>query len=141
MRYTKKLFWLILIATVIRSVIAATTELGNDEVYYWTYSQHLQWNYFDHPPMIALLIRLTTLNLSLQQFEFFIRLGAILCSALATYYFFRTGSTLLNEKAGFVAALLYTSSLYASVIAGIFILPDSPQMLFWVSSLYVLSKM
>jgi 4-amino-4-deoxy-L-arabinose transferase-like glycosyltransferase len=29
-----------------------------DEAYYWTWSQHLRLGYFDHPPMIAWLIRL-----------------------------------------------------------------------------------
>ncbi|TMI85447.1 MAG: glycosyltransferase family 39 protein, partial [Bacteroidetes bacterium] len=34
------------------------TELLDDEAYYWVYSHFLDWGYFDHPPMIALLIRL-----------------------------------------------------------------------------------
>src|SRR6059058_1424872 len=37
---------------------AAYTELLDDEAYYWIYSKFLDWGYFDHPPMIALLIRL-----------------------------------------------------------------------------------
>src|SRR5215212_5881352 len=34
------------------------TELLDDEAYYWVYSKFLDWGYFDHPPMIALLIKL-----------------------------------------------------------------------------------
>ncbi|HEY0272334.1 MAG TPA: glycosyltransferase family 39 protein, partial [Chitinophaga sp.] len=37
---------------------AGFTELMDDEAYYWVYSRHLDWGYFDHPPMIALLIRM-----------------------------------------------------------------------------------
>ena len=33
-------------------------ELTSDEGYYWFYAQHLQWGYYDHPPMIALLIKM-----------------------------------------------------------------------------------
>lgn len=33
------------------------TELTSDEGYYWFYAQHLQWGYYDHPPMIALMIK------------------------------------------------------------------------------------
>ena len=58
-----KILVLISITTLVRCLIAATIGLGNDEVYYVTYAQHLEWNYFDHPPMVALLIRLTTFNL------------------------------------------------------------------------------
>ena len=33
------------------------TELSDDEAYYWMFSQNLDWGYFDHPPMIALMIK------------------------------------------------------------------------------------
>jgi len=36
------------------------TELLSDEAYYWKYSQFLDWGYFDHPPMVALLIKIGT---------------------------------------------------------------------------------
>ena len=34
------------------------TELQDDEAYYWVYSQYLDWGYFDHPPMIAVLVKM-----------------------------------------------------------------------------------
>lgn len=37
---------------------ARLTPLNNDEAYYWMYSTRLDWGYFDHPPMIALMIRI-----------------------------------------------------------------------------------
>ncbi|HYM92691.1 MAG TPA: glycosyltransferase family 39 protein [Chitinophagaceae bacterium] len=36
---------------------AGVTELFDDEAYYWVYSKFPAWGYFDHPPMIALLIK------------------------------------------------------------------------------------
>lgn len=36
---------------------AAFTELQDDEAYYWVYARFLDWGYFDHPPLTALLIR------------------------------------------------------------------------------------
>ena len=50
----KRLIWT---STAVRLVIAAGLLLGTDEVYYYFYAEHLQWNYFDHPPGVALLIR------------------------------------------------------------------------------------
>ena len=35
---------------------AAFTELAHDEAYYYMFAQNLDWGYFDHPPMTALLI-------------------------------------------------------------------------------------
>lgn len=50
------LFWAILNLLQI-----AFTELTSDEGYYWFYSQHLQWGYYDHPPLLALLIKWGTI--------------------------------------------------------------------------------
>jgi hypothetical protein len=36
---------------------AAFTELQDDEAYYWVYARYLDWGYFDHPPLTAVLIR------------------------------------------------------------------------------------
>ena len=36
---------------------ATTTGLLDDEAYYWVYSRFPDWGYFDHPPMVALLIK------------------------------------------------------------------------------------
>ena len=33
----------------------------SDETYYWTWSKKLALSYFDHPPMVAYLIKATTL--------------------------------------------------------------------------------
>ena len=134
-----KIVSLIVIATLIRCIIALTINLGNDEVYYINYAQHFQWNYFDHPPMVGLLIKLTTLNLELTT-DFFIRLGPILLSAVNTYLIYAITKKIKNEKSGLVAALLFTSSIYSSIIAGVFIMPDAPQLFFWIASLYFLTN-
>ncbi|MBS1933410.1 MAG: glycosyltransferase family 39 protein [Bacteroidetes bacterium] len=135
----KKIFLLILWSTAIRCLLAFFLEFGNDEVYYWTYAQHLQWNYFDHPPMVALLVRLGTLNLLLHN-ELFVRAGSIVCAAINTWLIFLIAKKIKDEKAGWYAALLYTSSFYCSIIAGTFILPDSPQVLFWMLSILLMIK-
>ena len=135
LNYKKRIVFLIICSSLLRMAVAGSLELGNDEAYYQTYAQHLQWNYFDHPPMVALLIRLTTFNLS-HAHEFFIRLGAIICAAAGTWLIFKIGFQLKNEHTGWIAALLYTASFYTSVIAGIFILPDSPQVIFWLLAMY-----
>ncbi len=134
-----KLYWLISIATFVRIAVAISIFLGNDEVYYLTYAQHLQWNYFDHPPMVALLVRFTTLDL-LYTSDLFVRFGSIVLAAINTYLVFMIASQIKNERAGFIAALLFTASLYSSVISGIFILPDTPQLFFWIVCLYLLIR-
>ena len=54
--------WLLLVAlTVFRLAIAACIPLAPDEAYYWVWSHALAPGYPDHPPMVALWIRLGTM--------------------------------------------------------------------------------
>ena len=135
----QRLKYLILTATLLRMIVAAVVEFGNDEAYYFLYALDLQPNYFDHPPGVGLLIRLTTLNLLLTH-EFFVRLGAILCAGVGTWLAYRLGTQLKNEQTGWFAAVLYNASLYTSLIAGTFIIPDSPQVVLWLASLVVMHR-
>jgi len=59
MAFKKNLFWIFLIFwLVINLVQAYFTGLFNDEAYYYFYSRDLAWGYYDHPPLIAVFIRL-----------------------------------------------------------------------------------
>ena len=51
---------IIAVATALRLAFAARLPLIPDETYYWDWSRHLAAGYFDHPPMIAVLIRAGT---------------------------------------------------------------------------------
>lgn len=54
---TKKLFYLLLCFWFIIDFIQiSTTGIIHDESYYYVWSQYLDWGYFDHPPMVAILI-------------------------------------------------------------------------------------
>ena len=130
------LFWLLVISAVIRGVAAASIEFGNDEVYYWTYALYPDWSHFDHPPMVGWVIQLFSLNLLLDS-EFFIRLASIVFMTANTYIIFRIGKDIKNAQTGLYAALLYTASIYAFIITGIFILPDTPLSLFWLLAVWM----
>ena len=43
---------------VINIIQSVFTNLTYDEAYYWMFSKRLDWGYFDHPPMVALFIKL-----------------------------------------------------------------------------------
>jgi 4-amino-4-deoxy-L-arabinose transferase-like glycosyltransferase len=51
----------VLALLLVRLVAAAYTPLTFDEAYYWMWSKHLAGGYYDHPPMVAVVIRLGTL--------------------------------------------------------------------------------
>ena len=144
----RALYILIAITTAIRIFIAATLEFSVDEVYYWTYALYPDWSHFDHPPMVGFIIQLFSLNLFFDG-ELAIRLGAIVISMANTFIIYSIGKNLptgknheKNPLIGLYAAFLLNASIYCSVLAGNFIIPDTPQLLFWLLSLkYVLKSL
>jgi 4-amino-4-deoxy-L-arabinose transferase-like glycosyltransferase len=48
-------------AFVLRTLLSALVPLLPDETYYWEWTRRLEAGYFDHPPGVALLVRLGTL--------------------------------------------------------------------------------
>jgi len=138
-RIQQTLWLLMLVSFIIRALMAAFTELGNDEVYYWTYAKFPDWSHFDHPPMVGWVIQLFTLNLHFDS-EFFIRLAAIVFGTINNWLIFLVGKQIKDSLTGLYAAFLFTASFYCFVISGTFIMPDTPQVLFWLLSLLLLSK-
>jgi hypothetical protein len=101
---------------------SASTELLADEAYYWVYSRFPEWGYFDHPPMIAVLIKS---GYSIFQNELGVRL---ICALLSTFTILITES-LTERKNPF---LFYTIVLSIGVlqIAGFLAVPDTPLLFF-----------
>ncbi len=64
--------------TLLRLLLAATVPLVPQEAYYWSWSRHLDWSYFDHPPLATYGIALTTAVFG--QSVFAIKLSSVLWS-------------------------------------------------------------
>ncbi len=137
--YRQKVVVLITVISLLKLLVAFVVPLGNDESYYWLYAQDIKWNYFDHPPMVAVWVRLFTLNLWLQDFAGFIRLGSIVACALSSWFMYQTVACLHSERAGWLAACLYHASYYAGITAGLLVIPDAPQLVFWTFSLWMIA--
>ena len=136
----KAMVILLAVSLVVRGVLAALLEFGNDEVYYWTYALYPDWSHFDHPPMVGWVIQLFSLNLLFDS-EFFIRLASVVFMTVDTYIIYRIGKDIKDGQTGFYAALLYTASIYAFVITGIFIMPDTPLMFFWLLAFWMMIRL
>ena len=138
-KYRSSVLWLIVISTLVRGLLAATLELGNDEVYYRLYALYPDWSHFDHPMMVGIVMQIFSLNMLFQS-EFSLRLASVIFGAVNIWLIFRIGSQIKNYRVGFFAALLYVSSIYATVITGIFILPDTPQSVLWLMTILLMLK-
>ena len=139
MKNKRKLGLLIIVSTLIRLVLGGGTQLGNDEVYYWTYAKYPDWSHFDHPPMVGFFQQLFSLNLFFES-ELALRLGFIVSGSLITFLVYLIGKEIKDERTGLLAAVFYNTSIYGFIISGLFIMPDGPLVLFWMTSLLFFIK-
>ncbi len=131
-----QLAWCIVaVHAILRVIAASATDLGIDEAYYVQYARYPDWAYFDHPPLVGWLIWLTTAGLTFSS-ELVVRLGPLLIGSASLYLVYRIGCLLKDRLTGVIAMALTASSLYHSVISGVFVLPDTPQGLFWLLALW-----
>jgi dolichol-phosphate mannosyltransferase len=120
-------------AAALRIVFATITPLSYDEAYYWQWSRHLAWGYYDHPPMIAYLV--ASGSRLLGSSELGVRLVP-LSLALATAWMI---GRLARDYWGTMRAGLWAMAcaLFAPLFAvgGIITTPDVPLLFFWTATL------
>lgn len=137
--HKKTLIILLVVSALIRALFAGWMELGTDEAYYWTFAKYPDWSHFDHPGMLGWMMQFFTLNLLFEN-EFFLRLASVVFMTLNTWIMYCIGRELKDEATGLWSALLYTASVYAFVVTGIFTLPDTPLSLFWLLAFLMFFK-
>jgi len=116
---------LIILSTLLRLILAATTGLGVDESYVVSISRTLSLSYFDHPPLHFWLVWLIT-HLTGSEAPVIVRLPFILLFAGSTWLMYRLGQQLFGNWAGVYAAILLNISAVFSLSSGTWVLPDGP---------------
>jgi 4-amino-4-deoxy-L-arabinose transferase-like glycosyltransferase len=124
-------------ATAIRFVSVARLPLGNGEAYYYTWSRFLDWSYYDHPPLVAWMVRLTT---ALGVSPATVRLGPVLATGLFGYLFYRLAERFVRPRAAFFALVLITA-LPVFLVSSFILNPEAPLAPLWVGFLLVVEGM
>ncbi len=114
---------------------AAFTEIMEDEAYYWLYSRFMDWGYFDHPPMVALLIRLGS---GLFQGTLGVRLFHSLLGAGTIYILWHMIPERSRDARIFIWSILAVTLMHLHV-AGFLALPDIP-LVFFASLFFLLLR-
>ena len=110
-------------AGLVRLVIGALTPLFPDETYYWEWSRRLDASFFDHPPMIAWLIRAGTAIAGHTAFG--VRLFPIVAGLFAGWFVILAARRLGGSSAALVAAMIF--ALMPLSAAGLILAtPDAP---------------
>jgi hypothetical protein len=128
------LFFIMLLAWFLVNLIqAAATEILSDEAYYALYGKNLAWGYFDHPPMIALLTRFSSI---LFKGNLGIRFMTVLLQPLTLLCIWK----IIDEKSPDINKVflffIISSSICLFAILGFYTLPDVPLLFFTALFLY-----
>jgi 4-amino-4-deoxy-L-arabinose transferase-like glycosyltransferase len=128
----------ILAMVALRLVAAAVTPLTFDEAYYWMWSKHLAGGYYDHPPMVALVIRAGTLIAG--DTELGVRLVSILLALPMSFAIYRTAAILFGgTRVAASAAILLNATLLAAV-GTLIVTPDAPLLVAASFLIFALAK-
>lgn len=132
-------WWAIAVGTAVRVASAMLYGFGYDEGYYLATARHFALSYFDHPPLSIWIVS-ATMELTGSESPLVLRLPFIAMFAVTVWLTYRLGARLFGEPAGAFAALLLSVSPVFTAMAGVWMRPDGPLMLFLVAALLAMAR-
>lgn len=135
LHWNRSLMGLLLGGLLWRGMVAWHLPAGFDEVYYYLYSRHLSWSYFDHPPIVALTTGVGWWLTGVIT-PFTIRLGALLIQGLSLGLLYLATAHLYDRRTGFLAVAIATLVPLFWLGFGVLTSPDNALILFWSLVLY-----
>ncbi len=137
-RKEKKIFLALLLVWFTLNLIQALfMEILSDEAYYKLYAEHLDWGYYDHPPMVALMIKASS-------FFFSGNLGIrFLTVLLQLFTLLLIWMTIENKESGnhkVYTFFIVSGSIFMFTGYGVITAPDAPLLFFTALFLYSYRK-
>jgi len=124
--------WCLAIVMVVQTAVAAVFPVLPEETYHWNFARHLDWSYYDHPPMLPWAIALgrlffgdTAAGIRLVPLLFALGTAGLLARLARRFY---------GETAATWAVLLYALQPAAFFVGG-WGFPDAPVLFFWMLTL------
>ncbi|MDI1264747.1 MAG: glycosyltransferase family 39 protein [bacterium] len=114
----------ILALVALRLIAAAVTPITFDEAYYWMWSKHLAGGYYDHPPMVAVVIRFGTLIAG--DTEFGVRLVSILLALPMSWAVYEATSILFGGRRVAASAAIFLNVTLLAAVGTLIVTPDAP---------------
>jgi len=129
----KLLLYILLGWLLINFIQAAVTGLFDDEALFWMYGQKPAWGYYEHPPMVGMLIKAGYL---IFHNEFGVRFFFVLLNTISFY--------LVSRLAGVKDPVLFAALGFSAIIAqagGFMAAPDVPLLFFTILFFVVYKKL
>ncbi|MEI8217722.1 MAG: glycosyltransferase family 39 protein [Elusimicrobiota bacterium] len=121
------------VLSVFRGLLAAKLQLHPDEAYYWLWSRYLDTGYYDHPPMVAYFIRLTTL---FSQAEFWVRFSGLAGAVIMSVLLCTLVQRMFNNEKISAASVMVFNALPLTMSGTLIMTPDIPAFFFWALAIF-----
>lgn len=137
-KYKHYALLLIVLVALYHLFIIGVVGPGDNEAYYWTWSKHLDLSYFDHPPMVAYMIALTTAVGG--DSVFFLRIGTVLLFCITSFLIYLLAFELSGSGKTAFYSLCLANIIPLFFLLGILTVPDAPLAVFWLLYLLLLLR-
>jgi 4-amino-4-deoxy-L-arabinose transferase-like glycosyltransferase len=124
-------------AALMRGLVFAGTDLYADEAYYWLWGQRPGTGYFDHPPMVAWLVRLSS---ALVPGETGVRLLFLVCGAATVWLTARIAAEVSDRPGAPVVSALLAATAPMMTVTGALALPDAPHLALYALAMWLVLR-
>ena len=121
-----------------RLAAAWFTPITFDEAYYWMWSKHLAGGYYDHPPMVAVVIRLGTMIAG--DTEFGVRLVSILLALPMSWAIYQAAAILFGSRRVAASSAILLNITLMAAVGTMIVTPDAPLLVASSLLLFALAK-
>ncbi len=139
MNYKNLIFFFIIFITIIHFIIINLFPLLGDEAYYWQWSRHPDFAYYEQGPVLALVIFIFTLFNKINN-EFTVRAGSVFFFTLTLIFCFLIYKKIYNDdksqKNNFFNLIAINSSLLYCGLA-ILMMHDTIMIFFYTLLIYI----
>ncbi|HMM91028.1 glycosyltransferase family 39 protein [Bradyrhizobium sp.] len=122
----------------LRLIAAWFTPITFDEAYYWMWSKHLAGGYYDHPPMVAVVIRLGTMIAG--DTEFGVRLVSVLLALPMNWAIYQAAAILFGSRRVAASSAILLNITLMAAVGTMIVTPDAPLLVATGVLLFALAK-
>lgn len=122
-----------------RLVIAILLNPGFDEAYYYLYTLHPDWSYFDHPPLVAVTTAIGVW-LTGQVSQLTIRIGTLILYTGSLIFLYLAALRLYTLQIAINTLAIASAIPIFQLAFGTLNIPDTPLLFFWAVSLWLAAQ-
>jgi Dolichyl-phosphate-mannose-protein mannosyltransferase len=137
--YHRTAIVILLAGFLVRLVIAIWLHPGFDEAYYYLYTLHPDWSYFDHPPLVAFTTGFGVW-LTGQVSQLTIRIGTLLIYTGSLIFLYLAALRLYTLQIAINTLAIASAIPIFQIAFGILNVPDTPLLFFWAISLWLATQ-